>query len=255
MVGSYNVLLAFEKERALGPPQPEGAQGRVNLGVFVFVVSAVVYVQQRTINPDIDDYLDALYFTIATLTTTGFGDITLEGKYGRLLATLVMIIGISLFRTWSAPCSGRARSTIACPRCALLEHDVDAVYCKACGQILRIPTPTTEAWHMTVTALYAGLLVAALLFLTYRVILHRRGRRVDLGDGGDRLLQRYLRGHGNFAEYVPLGLLLLLLLEQGGWPGSAGPSVGPGAPGRAARPCLVVLAPSCACPRAPPAWC
>ena len=48
--------------------------------MFVFVVSAIVYVQQRTINPDIDDYLDALYFTIATLTTTGFGDITLEGS-------------------------------------------------------------------------------------------------------------------------------------------------------------------------------
>ena len=71
---------------------------------------------------------------------------------------------------------------------------------------------------MTVTALYAGLLVPLYLFLTYRVILHRRGRRVDLGDGGDRLLQRYLRGHANFAEYVPLGLLLMLLLEQGGWP-------------------------------------
>ena len=72
---------------------------------------------------------------------------------------------------------------------------------------------------MTVTALYAGLLAPLYLFLTYRVIRFRRGRRVDLGDGGDRLLQRYLRGHANFAEYVPLGLLLLLLLELGGWPG------------------------------------
>lgn len=72
---------------------------------------------------------------------------------------------------------------------------------------------------MTVTALYAGLLAPLYLFLTYRVIRLRRGRRVDLGDGGDRLLRRYLRGHANFAEYVPLGLLLLLLLELGGWAG------------------------------------
>jgi voltage-gated potassium channel len=111
----------------------------VNLGVFVFVVSAVVYVQQRTINPNIDDYLDALYFTIPTLTTTGFGDITLEGKYGRLLATLVMIFGISLFLNLVGAVFRPRKVDHACPRCALLRHDVDAVYCKACGQALQIP--------------------------------------------------------------------------------------------------------------------
>jgi uncharacterized protein len=71
---------------------------------------------------------------------------------------------------------------------------------------------------MHVAALYAGLLTAVYLALTFRVIRFRRGRRIDMGDGGERLLQRYLRGHGNFAEYAPLGLLLLLLLELGGWP-------------------------------------
>jgi uncharacterized protein len=72
---------------------------------------------------------------------------------------------------------------------------------------------------MTVTPLYAGLLATLYLALTYRVIGFRRSRRVDMGDGGDRLLARYVRGHGNFAEYAPLGLLLLLLLELGAWPG------------------------------------
>ena len=43
---------------------------------------------------------------------------------------------------------------------------------------------------MPVTSLYAGLLVALFLVLTFRVILFRRGRRVDMGDGGHRLLQR-----------------------------------------------------------------
>jgi uncharacterized protein len=71
---------------------------------------------------------------------------------------------------------------------------------------------------MHVAALYAGLLTAVYLALTFRVIRLRRGRRIDMGDGGERLLQRYLRGHGNFAEYAPLGLLLLALLELGGRP-------------------------------------
>ena len=72
---------------------------------------------------------------------------------------------------------------------------------------------------MSITPLYAGLLAGLYLFLTSRVIRLRRGNRVDMGDGGQRLLQRYIRAHGNFAEYAPFGLLLLLLVELGGWPG------------------------------------
>jgi uncharacterized membrane protein YecN with MAPEG domain len=72
---------------------------------------------------------------------------------------------------------------------------------------------------MTVTPLYAALLAGLYLFLTTRVIRLRRGNRIDMGDGGQRLLQRYVRAHANFAEYAPFGLLLLLLVETGGWPG------------------------------------
>jgi uncharacterized membrane protein YecN with MAPEG domain len=71
---------------------------------------------------------------------------------------------------------------------------------------------------MPVTSLYAALLAALYLFLSFRVIGVRRGRRVDMGDADDPLLRRYIRAHGNFAEYAPLGLLLLLLAELGGWP-------------------------------------
>lgn len=68
---------------------------------------------------------------------------------------------------------------------------------------------------MTLTALYAGLLAIWFLVLSYRVV-QQRGHGVSLGDGGDPVLLRRIRGHGNFAEYVPLILLLLALLEQGG---------------------------------------
>jgi voltage-gated potassium channel len=59
---------------------------------------------------------DALYFTITTLTTTGFGDITLQGPGGRLFAV------------------------VKCPDCGLLVHDADAVHCKHCGRVLHIET-------------------------------------------------------------------------------------------------------------------
>jgi voltage-gated potassium channel len=141
LVRSYTVLNTLESEVPWVRRNRRVLRAAVNLVVFVFIVSAAVYVQQHAINPEINDYVDALYFTIATLTTTGFGDITLEGKYGRLLATLVMIFGISLFLSLVSAVFRPKKVEHACPRCALLEHDVDAVYCKACGQILQIPNP------------------------------------------------------------------------------------------------------------------
>src|SRR3954449_12706622 len=70
-----------------------------------------------------------------------------------------------------------------------------------------------------VTPLYAALLAGLYLFLTVRVVRFRRGHRIDMGDGGQKLMQRYVQAHANFAEYAPFGLLLLLLVELGGWPG------------------------------------
>jgi voltage-gated potassium channel len=47
----------------------------VHLGVFLFVMTGIVYETQHWRNPAIGNYVDALYFTVTTLTTTGFGDI------------------------------------------------------------------------------------------------------------------------------------------------------------------------------------
>lgn len=66
---------------------------------------------------------------------------------------------------------------------------------------------------MFVTPLYAGLLALWFMALALRVIQHRRRAGVSLGDGGDTGLLRAIRGHANFAEYVPLALLLMAMLE------------------------------------------
>ncbi|MFZ4807121.1 MAG: MAPEG family protein [Hyphomicrobiaceae bacterium] len=67
---------------------------------------------------------------------------------------------------------------------------------------------------MPITALYAGLLGPLLVVLAVRVIDARRAAKVALGDGGQPLLLRRMRAHANFAEYVPLALLLLALAES-----------------------------------------
>lgn len=66
------------------------------------------------------------------------------------------------------------------------------------------------------TLLIAGLHGLLLLALLLPIVRLRRGRRVGLGDGGDRELLRRIRVHANFVEYVPMLLVLLALLELGG---------------------------------------
>ena len=68
---------------------------------------------------------------------------------------------------------------------------------------------------MMVTALYAGLLALWLVVLSIAVIRRRGSGRISLGDGGDPRMLRAIRGQANFAEYVPLALLMMLMLETG----------------------------------------
>ena len=66
---------------------------------------------------------------------------------------------------------------------------------------------------MIVTSIYAGLLALLFVVLSLRVIGFRRLTRVALGDGSNATLMRRIRVHGNFAEYVPMALLLMALAE------------------------------------------
>ena len=63
---------------------------------------------------------------------------------------------------------------------------------------------------------YAAVLGLIFIFLSARVIVARRQFRVRLGSGGQELLERRIRVQGNFAEYVPLTIILLTFLELDG---------------------------------------
>ncbi|MCR6662593.1 MAG: MAPEG family protein [Luteimonas sp.] len=67
-----------------------------------------------------------------------------------------------------------------------------------------------------ITLLIASLHVLLYLWLTVRVITRRKASRIGIGTGGNEVLARAVRVHANFGEYVPLGLLLLALLELSG---------------------------------------
>ncbi len=66
------------------------------------------------------------------------------------------------------------------------------------------------------TAGYAAVLALIFVLLSAWVIAGRGQLRVNLGDGGRAEMNQRIRAHGNFAEYVPLILLLAALLETSG---------------------------------------
>ncbi len=110
----------------------------VNLIVFVFIMTDIVYVMQIGFNPHINGYVDALYFTMATLTTTGFGDITPEGDSGKLLSILIMVFGVALFVRLAQSVFRPSKVSYTCPDCGLGRHDPDAIHCKHCGRVVKI---------------------------------------------------------------------------------------------------------------------
>lgn len=140
LLRSYNVLGRLKNRVPAVRRNEEVILAALNLAVFVIMVSSVVFVTQHGTNPKIENFVDALYFSVATLSTTGFGDVTLIGStFGELLSVAMMIIGITLFlRLAQALFRPGGKLNCPCPQCGLQHHDPDARHCKACGHVLNV---------------------------------------------------------------------------------------------------------------------
>ncbi len=139
LLRTYQLLKRLRADSAFFRRNEELIIASVNLGVFIFIMTGFVYETQHWSNDKINNYVDALYFTIATLTTTGFGDVTLSGTLGHLLSVIIMIFGVTLFLRLLQVLLRPNKVRHPCPVCGLQRHDRDAVHCKACGTILNIP--------------------------------------------------------------------------------------------------------------------
>jgi len=71
---------------------------------------------------------------------------------------------------------------------------------------------------LLITSIIAAVLTIILIKLSFDVIGLRRKNRVGLGSGGHEDLERAIRAQGNFAEYVPFGIILIACLELNGAP-------------------------------------
>jgi len=71
---------------------------------------------------------------------------------------------------------------------------------------------------LLITSIIASVLTIILIKLSFAVIGLRRKNKVGLGNGGHEDLERAIRAQGNFAEYVPFGIILIACLELNGAP-------------------------------------
>lgn len=140
LLHTYQLLVRLRQDFKFFREHEDVVLATVNLGVFLFVMTGLIYASQVNVNPEITNYADALYFTVTTLTTTGFGDITLTGSGGRMLSVGVMIFGVTLFLRLLQVLFRPSKVRQECKVCGLVLHDADAVHCKHCGTIIHIRT-------------------------------------------------------------------------------------------------------------------
>ncbi|MDX2483681.1 MAG: ion channel [Pseudodonghicola sp.] len=144
LIHSYHLLRDLRRDSPFFRAREDAVVAAVNLTVFLFATSSAAYVLFFDKQPGMAAYIDAIYFTVAALTTTGFGDITLPTPLGKLFSIFVMVFGVALFVQLARALFQPQKVRFQCPECGLLRHDQDAVHCKHCGHILKIPTPGAD---------------------------------------------------------------------------------------------------------------
>jgi voltage-gated potassium channel len=144
LIHSYHLLHDLRRDVDFFRVHEDAVLAAVNLFVFVFVTTSIVYVLRFQDEASIANYIDALYFTVATLTTTGFGDITLNTPGGKIVSVFIMIFGVALFVRLARAIFQPAKVKYRCRECGLSRHDPDAVHCKHCGEPVKIETEGVE---------------------------------------------------------------------------------------------------------------
>lgn len=109
--------------------------------LIFFISSGLFWFAENTQNAKVQNFGDAFYFSVVSLTTVGFGDITPVSAGGRWVTVLMILSGIILIpwqvglivKEWFIMAQ---KKEVTCPQCGLKTHDEDASHCKSCGHVI-----------------------------------------------------------------------------------------------------------------------
>ena len=110
------------------------------------ILGTIAYVAESPYNEGFTSIPQSIYWAIVTITTVGYGDISPVTVVGKLVASIIMLLGYSIIAVptgiVTVELSKSAKSdhhhTQACPNCSEGGHDPDANYCKYCGHSLQL---------------------------------------------------------------------------------------------------------------------
>lgn len=115
---------------------------RIFLTLFslIFIYAGLIYQVEHQINSTgLENFFDAFYFVVVTMTTVGYGDVTPLSLAGKSMTLLMILTGV-LFIPWQlGELIKQVIKTInlgegiQCKNCNLSRHDFDAQFCKQCG--------------------------------------------------------------------------------------------------------------------------
>ncbi|MCP3127436.1 ion transporter [Shewanella sp. KJ2020] len=122
-----------------------------SVSLIIMVLSAVMYVVEGPEN-GFSSIPKSVYWTIVTITTVGYGDITPKTELGQAIAAFTMLLGYSIIAIptgiLTAEISqevGRHRDLRSCNQCHKLGHDLYAMYCSGCGcELDRLELPKSK---------------------------------------------------------------------------------------------------------------
>ena len=108
--------------------------------MLVIILGSVMYLVEGRQN-GFTSIPQSIYWAIVTITTVGYGDISPATPLGKLVASIIMLMGYGIIAVPTGivtnemvnAARNRKPHTEACPVCGRESHDADAVYCKYCG--------------------------------------------------------------------------------------------------------------------------
>lgn len=112
---------------------------------LVCIEGTLMYMVESGANPGITSIPEAIYWSIVTVTTVGYGDVVPITTAGRVLASCIMMTGFAVLAVPTAIVTTEIARHVAreraqgrvCERCGYDAIDVDARYCARCGEALR----------------------------------------------------------------------------------------------------------------------